>query len=257
MLLCNDGAFTLDEDGRPLTLGDPTETALLVAASAAAMPADTVRNALPRLAELPFDSDRKRMTTVHRVEDASAAPDLAALVPAGGYLSSPRGPSTGSWGSRRRSSSTGVRPLDAAHRAEIEGVNAQLAGNGMRVLAVAYRLLEDPAGVADAEQDLVMLGLFGIIDPPRAEVRDAVATCRAAGIRPVMITGDHPLTASFIARDLGIADDERVVTGAELDRLVGDELTRSPSRPRSSPVCRRSTSSASSRRCAARATSSP
>ena len=89
----------------------------------------------------------------------------------------------------------------------------------MRVLGVAYRTLDDPTDTASAERDLTLLGLLGIIDPPRAEVRDAVATCVDAGIHTIMITGDHPVTASVIARDLGIARDGTVVTGADLDRL--------------------------------------
>ncbi len=223
--LCNDGTLTVGDSDEPVTIGDPTETALLVAAYRAGLLADAVRAAAPRVAELPFDSERKRMTTVHRVDDPSVAPELGALMPPGWYLSITKGAvdglldlAVGVW------DDGAVRPLDAERRSAIERANAEMAGNGMRVLGVAYRVLGDPSEVAGAERDLVMLGLFGIIDPPRAEVRDAVATCRAAGIRPVMITGDHPLTASFIARDLGIADDHNVVTGADLDRLPEGQL---------------------------------
>jgi Ca2+-transporting ATPase len=101
-----------------------------------------------------------------------------------------------------------------------------MARNGMRVLGVAFRPLLSSTAAVDLECDLVFVGLFGMIDPPRPEVRAAVATCRSAGIRPVMITGDHPLTASYIARDLGIADDDRVMTGAQLTGMSDEELSR-------------------------------
>jgi P-type Ca2+ transporter type 2C len=137
------------------------------------------------------------------------------------------------------------KDLDENWRARIRNANDEMAGKGMRVLGVAFRVLDDlPATVDEAlETDLTLVGLFGMIDPPRAEVRDAVATCKAAGIRPVMITGDHPLTALEIARQLGIvngnasdgdvssnpsgedaAGSKLVLTGAELEGLSFDEL---------------------------------
>jgi Ca2+-transporting ATPase len=118
------------------------------------------------------------------------------------------------------------QPLDAAWRAKIEASNERLAKKGMRVLGVAFRLMNVIPAVlqTDLEQNLTIVGLFGMIDPPRAEVKDAVAICRAAGIRPVMITGDHPLTAIEIARQLGITENARAVTGAEIESLSFDEL---------------------------------
>ncbi len=122
--------------------------------------------------------------------------------------------------------------IDGAWRRRLLDANDRLAGNGRRVLGVAYRVYDatgsDPADHAvltdHAEMELVVLGLVGMIDPPRTEVRDAVAVCRSAGIRPVMITGDHPLTAKAIATELGIATDDRVLTGVDLDRLSDAEF---------------------------------
>jgi Ca2+-transporting ATPase len=120
-----------------------------------------------------------------------------------------------------------IEPLNDGWRQRIVAANDQLAGDGMRVLGVAFRPLETPAvdlGGNSVERDLVFVGLIGMIDPPRAEVRAAVATCRTAGIRPVMIPGDHPLTPTFIARDLGIARDASILTGQQLDELSQEQL---------------------------------
>lgn len=121
------------------------------------------------------------------------------------------------------------RPLDAVRRADIRDSNQQLAGEALRTLGVAYRSL--PPGAAESgegdeslEQELVFAGLVGMIDPPRAEAKEAVALARAAGIRPIMITGDHPMTAAVIAAELGVSDDRRVCTGAELEKMTDDAL---------------------------------
>jgi Ca2+-transporting ATPase len=118
----------------------------------------------------------------------------------------------------------GVVALTDDWKARVSAANDAMASNGMRVLGVAYRAVGGPADAAVAEEAITLLGLVGIIDPPRAEVRDAVATCRTAGIRPVMITGDHPLTAKAIAIDLGIATNDRVLTGNDLDKLTDAEF---------------------------------
>jgi P-type Ca2+ transporter type 2C len=117
-----------------------------------------------------------------------------------------------------------AEPLTNDLRQRIQRANEGMARNGMRVLGVAFRPLLESVASQEVEDELIFVGLFGMIDPPRPEVRTAVATCRAAGIRPVMITGDHPLTASSIARDLGIATDDTVVTGAQLNAMNDAEL---------------------------------
>jgi P-type Ca2+ transporter type 2C len=215
-------AVVEERDGRWTVQGDPTEGALLVAARKAGLDADALEARLPRVAEVPFSSERKLMSTVHRDAEqhklivfAKGAPDVLLGRCSKEIVGEDR------------------RPLTPARRAEILRANDALADEALRTLAVAAHWLPDDATSAtlDApdpklEQDLVFAGLIGMIDPPRAEAKEGVARARAAGIRPIMITGDHPRTAGVIARELGIASDERVVTGADLDRLDDDALAR-------------------------------
>jgi Ca2+-transporting ATPase len=224
--LCNDAVLRPDPGpGCFSAIGDPTEGALLVAAARTGMFPDRLQAGAPRVAELPFDSDRKRMTTVHRL--ASDLPGSLSPFNDSAYVSFTKGAADGLlalitqvWEGQR------PQPLSDAGRARIRTAGESLARDGMRVLGVACRQL-DAQPAADAallERELVFLGLIGLMDPPRAAVRPAVATCKAAGIRPVMITGDHPLTAIAIARDLGIADQPGAITGEALNRMGPSEL---------------------------------
>ncbi|MEZ5231675.1 MAG: cation-translocating P-type ATPase [Acidimicrobiales bacterium] len=229
-LLCNDGELHPAEAGEdePSLTGDPTETALLLAAHHAGFDVAAAQAAHARLAELPFDADRKRMTTVHAGDTAPGS--LLHPLPGGRPLAFVKGApdrllalADEIW------LGDGAVALDDELRERVRNANDGLAAGGMRVLAVAYRSLDRLEDVEDAEQHLVLLGLAGIIDPPRDEVRGAVATCQSAGIRTVMITGDHPLTANAIAKDLGMraGDDptsDGVLTGAELDRIDDEGL---------------------------------
>ena len=221
-VLCND-AQAHDEDGALVTVGDPTETALLEAAHRGGIDVMELRTAVPRRSEQPFDSDRKRMSTVHGPLDGRAG-SLAAL-PQDTPVAFVKGAVDGLLVHTTRVWD-GTRAVEVTEEWErrIHEVNDELAAQGLRVLGVACRLLDDDDPRGDVEQELTLLGLVGMIDPPRVEVATAVATCRSAGIRPIMITGDHPITARAIARDLGIATSDRVVTGAELDRLSDAEL---------------------------------
>jgi Ca2+-transporting ATPase len=225
--LCNDAVLRPDPGpGCFSAIGDPTEGALLVAAARTGMFPDRLQAAAPRVAELPFDSNRKRMTTVHRL--ASDLPE--ALLPFKGtsHVAFTKGAADGLlaltaqvWDGER------PEPLTDAWRKRIRAASEHMAREGMRVLGVACRRFKAAPVSADAgriEDDLTFLGLIGLMDPPRAAVRPAVATCKAAGIRPVMITGDHPLTAVAIARDLGIADRPEAVTGDALNRMGPSEL---------------------------------
>ena len=237
--LCNDALLQRDE-GEPdvyRAIGDPTEGALVVAAACVGILQHDLHQAFPRIAELPFDSVRKRMTTVHRV------PRSPAEVPAGlaplwerrspgseppPYLAVTKGAIDGmlevasaAWVEGR------AEPLDAALRARILAAHDELARDGLRILCIGLRRLEQAPGpdeVAAIERELILVGLVGMMDPPRPEVHEAVRMCRTAGIRPVMITGDHPLTARHIARALGITEDDAFVTGAELDGRSDAEL---------------------------------
>jgi Ca2+-transporting ATPase len=239
--LCNDAVLRKEEGGPRAyrAIGDPTENALVLAAARFGTLKETLEQALPRVAEVPFDSERKRMTTVHRIPATPAGVPASLREVFQRYATGPDAPAYVAFTkgalnsvldiSREVWVEEGSEPLDEAWRQRINAAHDQLAGQGMRVLAVALRSLDQlPEGSAmdGVEGDLVFLGMFGMIDPPRAEVKQAVQTCRAAGIRPVMITGDHPLTARHIASQVGIGDDERFLTGQELDRLTPDQLRR-------------------------------
>ena len=210
-----------ERDGRWVVQGDPTEGALLVAARKAGLREEVLDARLPRLGELPFSSERKLMSTVHRDTEQSGrvivfvkgAPDVLLTR------------------CTREQVGEEIRPLTDERRAEILRINEALADEALRTLGVAVRALpadqapgDDGSVDARVEQDLVFAGLIGMIDPPRPEAMDAVARARSAGIRPIMITGDHPRTAAVIARELGIVTDgARAVTGAEL-ALMDDEV---------------------------------
>jgi Ca2+-transporting ATPase len=203
-------------DGQWIVLGDPTEGALLVAARKAGLSGDELEQRLPRFGEVPFSSSRKLMSTIHR--DTSEEH--------GGIIFTKGAPDVLLARCTYEVVGDGRRPLTPGRRAEILAANEALAAEALRTLGVAARWV--PRDVFDEhvrrpderlEQDLVFAGVLGMIDPPRVEARDAVARARSAGIRPLMITGDHPRTASVIARELGIASDGRALTGAELDAL--------------------------------------
>ncbi len=221
-LLCNDGDFQRKADGTVELLGDPTETALLQAAHVAGLDVEALRSSIPRIDERPFDSTRKRMSTIHAAFAGGIA-ELAAL-PQDRTISFVKGAPDGLIEHATAVyDGTDVVDFDATWRQRALDANNALAAAGMRVLGVAYRTIDGPDD--DPESSLTLLGLVGIIDPPRAEVRDAVAVCRSAGIRPVMITGDHPLTAVAIAKDLGITDNDRVLIGSELDVMSDKEFS--------------------------------
>jgi Ca2+-transporting ATPase len=226
--LCNDAVLKPDaRAGCFHALGDPTEGALVVAAAQAWMFKDALQAALPRIAELPFDSERKRMTTVHRVADRNALPEPLQVLPDRNHVSFTKGAvdslldvTTTVWTDGH------PEPLTPEWRSRIQAANDELAKGGMRVLGVALRFLDSlPRDLSqDLEKDLTFIGLVGLMDPPRAAVRPAVETCKRAGIRPVMITGDHPLTAVAIAHDLQMADSPEVVTGEALNRMTEGAL---------------------------------
>jgi Ca2+-transporting ATPase len=198
------------EDGTWEVRGDPTEGALLVAAGKVGLERVDLDAQFPRLGEIPFTSESKRMTTVHATPDGSLAYTKGA-------------PEVILAACTRRLDGAGEAPLDDDARDAVLGGGRQMASEALRVIAVARR---SNATLANAERGLTFLGLVGMIDPPRPEARGAVETCIRAGIKPVMITGDHPLTAQAIARELGILTDGRAVTGAELDAMDDAELDR-------------------------------
>jgi Ca2+-transporting ATPase len=214
-------AVLQERDGQWVVHGDPTEGALIVAARKAGLASAALEARFVRLAEVPFSSHRKLMSTIHR--DAQREERVLALTKGAPDVLLAR--------CTKELVGEEPRPLDASRRDAILRVNEELAGEALRTLAVAYRAIPkdafDPEGVGEElEEDLVFLGLIGMIDPPRPEAVAAVARTQAAGIRPIMITGDHPVTASVIARELGIADAGRTLSGPEIERISDVDLDR-------------------------------
>jgi Ca2+-transporting ATPase len=225
--LCNDSLVEQPADGPEFRiLGEPTEASLALAAAQLGWPKGDLEDALPRVAEIPFDSDRKRMVTVHRVRNGLPEALAGGPTARAEYLAVAKGALEAIL---TRCDSVlvdhGTAVLDDGWRRRILAAHDGLASEGMRVLAFAVRPLPSPEPLEHAESRLTFLGLTGIYDPPRPEVREAVAFCRQAGIEPVMITGDHPLTARRIADEIGIGTVGGLLTGTELDRLTADELT--------------------------------
>ena len=217
--LCNDASIQVrPEDGEQVTIGDPTETALLVAASHAGVDVAEAKNRFPRVGEIPFDSDRKRMTTVHSLSERGWSGFAAQYVAfTKGAVDGLLDQTSHVWLDDHPIA------LDDGWRKRIMDANDELAEDGMRVLGVAMKPAVAPEAGETLEEDLIFLGLVGIIDPPREEVADAVDRCLTAGIRPVMITGDHPKTALAIARRLGIPG-SGALTGAQLEMMDRDAL---------------------------------
>lgn len=229
-LLCND-AHLQEEAGEAglnwRVVGDPTEGALLVAAAKGGFYREDLNIEFPRIMEFPFESVRKRMTTVHRgVLGHRFLDDLG----------------SGTWGFTKGAPDVilehcdlymgpnGIHPLTSEDKADFLAINNQMASKAMRVLGFAVKPLGDPEKVtmADAENGLIFLGFMGMIDPPRPEAAEAIRLCREAGIRPVMITGDHRETAVAIGKELGLlGEGERVATGKELSTISSEEFDRS------------------------------
>ncbi|MBW2470982.1 MAG: cation-translocating P-type ATPase, partial [Deltaproteobacteria bacterium] len=230
-VLCNDATLS-GEDGST-AVGDPTEGALVVAGARVGIRKPDVERLMPRVGEVPFDSTRKRMTTIHRTPDPDVpVPDeLSELfssidpetVPA--YVGLTKGAVSGLVEHANRIWVEGdAALLDDDWRHRIEAAEADLAGQGMRVLGLAVKPLASSQPDDTTEDELVFVGMFGLIDPPRAAVPGAIADTKSAGIRPVMITGDHPLTAQSIAAEIGIEPSDNVVNGPELDAMTEDEM---------------------------------
>lgn len=200
--LCCDGSVVFHGQEEQ-HIGDPTETAIVLAAHRNGMPKDMLDNAYPRLAEIPFDSDRKLMTTINKIDGKNI------VIVKGAF-------------------DVMASRCIAGDLEKATQINEEMSQNALRVLAVGYKeIREVPAEPTpeELENGLTLMGLVGMIDPPRPEAKAAVEVCRKAGIRPVMITGDHVVTASAIAKELGILlDGNRAITGPELDAMTDTEL---------------------------------
>ena len=203
--LCCDGSVIFNQDGTEQHIGDPTETSIIVAARKNGMEKDALNSSYPRLAELPFDSDRKLMSTVNHIDGKNivivkGAFDVMSSLCVSGDIE------------------------------EARKITEEMSSDALRVLAVGYKEIKDvPENPTpqELENELIFIGLVGMIDPPRPEAKEAVSVCRRAGIKPVMITGDHIVTASAIAKELGIlGPDDKAITGAELDKMTDEELDK-------------------------------
>jgi len=213
---CTDAHMRLLEDGSHKTSGDPTETALLDIGLKFELNKNSLEKTSPRVAEIPFDSERKRMTTVNKMTDNS-------------FIVNVKGGLDEILAVCDRILVNGeIRPLIQDDIENINKANTRMAGEALRVLAMAYKeLTHSPVhvNVTNLEAKLIFVGLIGMIDPARPEVIDAVARCRAAGIRPVMITGDHKITAMAIAREIGIfKNGDQAITGTDLEGMSDDQL---------------------------------
>lgn len=200
--LCCDGSVVFNGDAEE-HVGDPTETSIIVAAHKNGMEKNDLTAQYPRLAEIPFDSDRKLMTTVNQID--------------GSYIVIVKG-----------AFDMLTDRCISGNLEKAREMNYQMSNSALRVLAVAYKEIDSPPAEVkpeELEKDLIFMGLVGMIDPPRPEAAEAVKVCRKAGIRPVMITGDHVATASAIASQLGIMEaGDKAVTGAQLDDMTDSQL---------------------------------
>jgi Ca2+-transporting ATPase len=217
MTLCNDSRVNRKPGEEDEVIGDPTETALVYFAMSKGFSKKALEEKMPRLNEIPFDSARKLMTTINKHGEAyrvltKGAPDMLLKR------------------CRKILLNGEVVPLTQSHIDKIEKANSQMAAKALRMLAMAYKdidFIPENVSPENIERDLVFVGLIGMIDPPRVEVKDAVDICKQAGIRPIMITGDHKDTAIAIARELGIINSEsEAITGNELDK-ISEELFES------------------------------
>lgn len=224
-LLCNDASLVDDEE--LVAVGDPTEGALVIAGARVGLIKSDIEDVMPRVGEVPFDSVRKRMTTVHRtptnptdvpadLEDLFAA--LGDVIPP--YVAFTKGAVAGLLDCSNRVWVEGaIVDMDDTWRRRITESEEALASKGMRILGLAARPRATSEVDDDIEERLIFVGMFGLLDPPRESVPGAIRDTIAAGIRPVMITGDHPLTARHIAQSIGITTSDEVVIGSDLDDM--------------------------------------
>jgi Ca2+-transporting ATPase len=217
-LLCTDAHLKMIDDGKHVTAGDPTETAIVDIALSLKMNKVTLEEQYPRVEEVPFDSERKRMATINRMEEGQLRANVKGGLDEVLSVSS------------QILIHGKVRPITKEDRETIREDNHRMAQSALRVLAVAYKNMDALPSVVSAEtveQELVFVGLLGLIDPARPEVVEAVKKCKTAGIRPVMITGDHKVTAVAIAEEIGIyKEGKKAITGTDLVEMTDEALYR-------------------------------
>lgn len=212
--LCNDSILDIKGSEQNI-IGDPTESALVIAAYEANILKGEIEEAYPRVNEIPFDSKRKLMTTVHKID--------------GGYLIITKGAPDFLLNKCSMYSVNGrQQDMGKLERTKISGVNSEMAGKALRVIGVACKVVKEIPNKLENEKienDLIFLGLAGMIDPPRPEAVHAVRVCKSAGIKPVMVTGDHLLTAKAIGRKIGIMEmDDKAISGEEINHMTQEQL---------------------------------
>jgi Ca2+-transporting ATPase len=206
-----------EEDAQGKMIGDPTETALYAVAKNHGFPKDRLQKELPRVSEIPFDSERKCMTTIHGLSS-------------GRFISFTKGAIDMLL--ENTDAEIGQETTKAPDKENLLRVNNEMAERGLRVIYVAMRewdMLPEEISCSTSEKSLTILGLVGIMDPPREEAKEAIALCKMAGIHPVMITGDHPVTARAIAKRIGLLEDgagQEVMTGREIEKLSDEEFEK-------------------------------
>ncbi|WP_332649050.1 cation-translocating P-type ATPase [Lysinibacillus sp. 54212] len=206
-LLCND-SVTLDDK----EIGDPTEIALVNFGEEYNLDELAIREAYPRVGEVPFDSERKCMSTVNRIQD-----ELIMITKGGVDVLLSR--------ISKIATSNGIIDITNEHKQAIEETNQQFSMNGLRVLAFSYKKVSNASITIEDEHNLTFVGLTAMMDPPREETKEAVEQCKQAGIKPVMITGDHKITAAAIAKKIGILNNaSEAIEGKEIDKLTDTEL---------------------------------
>jgi Ca2+-transporting ATPase len=219
-LLCNDASLE-EKEGKWIIKGDPTEGALVVAAAKTGIHEKETRREIPRIEELPFSSERKRMTTVHQTRDNKKIAFIKGAPEA--VLQS----------CTHIMDHDGIKEMKETEKKRILKANEEMAEGALRVLAMAYRLCPEKVVCTEGELEceMIFLGLAGMMDPPREEAIEAIRVCKQVHIKPVMITGDHKLTAVAIATEMGIYEEfDRVLTGEELERMSDNELEKIVSR---------------------------
>jgi len=211
-VLCND-THLKQEEGEWKIIGDPTEGALVVIACKGGINSDEIRKEIPRTGEIPFSSETKRMTTAHRFSD-------------GEYAYTKGAPEIIIDSCTHMYQKGQIVALKENDRKEILNTGRKFGEEALRVLALSFKKISSEDNLESAQKDMVFAGLVGMLDPPRPEVKEAIKVCEYAGIKPVMITGDHKITAVAVAKELGLMKNDKALTGIELDKFSDEEFDK-------------------------------
>lgn len=226
-MLCNDAIVSKEKQNSISFIGDPTETALISAARDIGLSKKSLEKSLPRIDEVPFDSNRKRMSTVHEIKNH--IPVIEHFISKNDrYIVFTKGAVDGLLNISSRIIINGkIQKMTSQYKKNILKENQKLASSGVRILSIAFKPVKEKDKKEKYEKDIIFIGMVGMVDPIRPEVKESVSICKEAGIRPIMITGDHPLTAIHIAKELRITDNDLYLTGVDLSRMSTKQLRKS------------------------------